>query len=107
MAEFICTRKPRSTWISPWSSIQGTRNMIDALRLDQALLDLGPPVLGVAIDDDGDGVDHFADGLVELRLGRVPGLHQGYDLLGVVMQSRLPLFACLFPPPLIRRRSAP
>ena len=79
----------------------------DALRLDQALHDLGPPVLGVAIDDDGDGVDHFADGLVELRLGRVPGLHQGYDLFGVAVQSRLPLVACLFPPPLIRRRHVP
>ena len=71
----------------------------DALRLDHALQDLGRPVLGMAIDDDGDGVDHFADGLVELRFGRVLGLHQGYDLFGVVVQSRLPLFACLYPPP--------
>ena len=28
MALFICTRKPRLMWISPWSSTQGTRKMI-------------------------------------------------------------------------------
>ena len=28
MALFISMRKPRLTWTSPWSSTQGTRNMI-------------------------------------------------------------------------------
>ncbi len=83
MAEFICTRKPLldldlALVVHPWHPEHD-----DALRLDQALHDLGSPVLGVAIDDLGDGVDHLADGLVELGFSWVPGLHQGHDLFGV------------------------
>ncbi len=59
------------------------------LRLHQPLHDLGLLVLGVALDHQGRRFHHLQDRLVELRLGRVLGLDQCDDLLGVIPHTIL------------------
>ena len=47
----------------------------DPLRLDDALQDLGLPVLRMPVEDEGQGLGDLLNGLMKLRLRRVLGLH--------------------------------
>jgi len=47
-------------------------HMCQALGFDHAVEDARRAVFGVPVDDDGDRIDHFPDGLVEFGLVRVP-----------------------------------
>ena len=82
-------RKPRFTWISPWSSIQGTRNMITRSGSTRRSMILAGPVFRMALDDKRRRLHHLEDRLMELRLGRVLGLDQGDDLIGVIPHRSL------------------
>ncbi len=94
MAEFIWMRNPRFTWISPSSSVQGTRNMITRSGSTRRSMILACPVFGVALDDQGCGFHHLEDRLVELGLGRVLGLDQGDDVTSVIPHRSPPFARC-------------
>src|SRR3954462_3713072 len=59
----------------------------DALRLNDALDDLGLTIFGVLIEDEGQRFDYFLDGLVELGFARVLGFHVGHQSGDIVFHG--------------------
>ena len=59
MALFIWMRKPRLTWISPLSSIQGTRNMMTRSGSTMRSRILALRYSGCRSRTELEGLDHF------------------------------------------------
>ena len=60
-----------------------------ALRFDDPLDDLRLPIFRMLIEDEGERLDYFLHGLVELRFARVLGLHVGHQSGDIVFHGLL------------------